>query len=183
MISERRFSHIHNIHRASHLCESSDAYWGVSSGQKFSEIHYICRVSPQCEFSEVLLLGEAHWLKGFPGGSDGKESACNAGDPGLIPGLGRSPGEGNGYPLQYSCQENSMDRRAWWATVYGVARVGDNWMIFTFSVQFSLVAQSCLTLCDLMDCSTPGLPVHHQLPESTQTHVHWVGDALQLFTF
>ena len=47
--------------------------------------------------------------QGFPGGSDGKASACNAGDPGLIPGLGRSPGEGNGNPLQYSCLENSMD--------------------------------------------------------------------------
>ena len=47
------------------------------------------------------------------------------------------------------------------------------------SVQFSSVAQLCLTLCDLMDCSTPHLPVHHQLPESTQTHVHWVGDAFQ----
>ena len=53
---------------------------------------------------------------GFPGGSDGKESACNAGDLGLIPGPGRSPGEGNGNPLQYSCLENSMDRGAWWAT-------------------------------------------------------------------
>ena len=58
----------------------------------------------------------------FPGGSDGKESACNAGDPGLIPGLGRSPGEGNGNPLQYSCLENSMDRGAWQATVHGVAK-------------------------------------------------------------
>ena len=48
------------------------------------------------------------------------------------------------------------------------------------SVQFSSVAQSCLTLCDPMDCSMPGLPVHHQLPEFTQTHVHWVGDAIQL---
>ena len=47
--------------------------------------------------------------KSFPGGSEDKASACNAGDPGLIPGLGRSPGEGNGYPLQYSCLENSMD--------------------------------------------------------------------------
>ena len=47
------------------------------------------------------------------------------------------------------------------------------------SVQFSSVTQSCLTLCDPTDCSTPGLPVHHQLPESTQTHVHWVGDASQ----
>ena len=49
---------------------------------------------------------------GFPGGSDSKESACNAGDPGLIPGSGRSPGEGNGYPLQYSGLENSMHRAA-----------------------------------------------------------------------
>ena len=46
-------------------------------------------------------------------------------------------------------------------------------------VQFSSVTQSCLTLCDPMDCSTPGLPVHHQLPEFNQTHVHWVGDAIQ----
>ena len=58
---------------------------------------------------------------GFPGGSDGKESTCNAADLGLIPGLGRSPGERNSNPLQYSCLENSMDRGAWWATVHGVA--------------------------------------------------------------
>ena len=60
--------------------------------------------------------------RGFPGGSDGKESACNAGDPGLIPWLGRSPGEGNDNPLQYSCLENSMDRGAWRATVHGVTK-------------------------------------------------------------
>ena len=53
--------------------------------------------------------------------SDGIESACDAGDPGLIPGSGRSPAEGNGNPLQYSCLENSMDRGAWWVTVHGVA--------------------------------------------------------------
>ena len=58
---------------------------------------------------------------GFPGGSDGKESACNAGDQSLIPGSGRS-GEGNGNPLQYSCLENSMDGGAWWATVHGVTK-------------------------------------------------------------
>ena len=57
---------------------------------------------------------------GFPGGSDGKESACNAGDPGSIPGSGRFSGEGNGNSLQYSCLENSMDRGAWWAVVHGV---------------------------------------------------------------
>ena len=57
---------------------------------------------------------------GFPGGSDSKESACDAEDPGSIPRLGRSPREGNGYTLQYSCLENFMDRGASWATVHGV---------------------------------------------------------------
>ena len=61
-------------------------------------------------------------IMGFPGGSDGKESACNAGDVGLIPGLGRSPGEGNGNPFQYSCLENPMDRGAWQDTDRGVAK-------------------------------------------------------------
>ena len=62
----------------------------------------------------------------FPGGSDGKESACNAGDLGSIPGLGRSPGEGKGYPLQYSGLQNSMDRGDLRVTVHGAQRVGHN---------------------------------------------------------
>ena len=61
-----------------------------------------------------------HW--GFPGSSDGKESACNSGDPGSIPGWGRFPGEGNGKPLQYFCLENPMARLAWQATVHGVPK-------------------------------------------------------------
>ena len=56
---------------------------------------------------------------GFPDGSDGKESSCNAGDPGSILGSGRSPGEGNGYPFQYSCLKNFMRRGNWWAIVHG----------------------------------------------------------------
>ena len=60
---------------------------------------------------------------GFPGGSDSKESACNAGDLGLIPESGRSPGEGNGNPLHNSCLENPMDGGAWQATVHGVAKI------------------------------------------------------------
>ena len=94
---------------------------------------------------------------GFPCGSAGKESACNAGNLDLIPELGRSPGEGNGSPLQYSGLENSMDS----------------------IVQFSSVTQSCLTLCDPMDYSTPVFPVHHQLLKLVQSHVHRVGDAIQ----
>ena len=61
-------------------------------------------------------------LGGFHGGSDRKESACNAGDPGSIPDLGRSPEEENGNPLQYFCLENFMDRGAWQATVHEVAK-------------------------------------------------------------
>ena len=61
-------------------------------------------------------------VKGFPYSSVGKESACNAGDLGSIPGSGKSPGEGNGNPLQYSCLENPMERGSWRATVHGVAK-------------------------------------------------------------
>ena len=60
--------------------------------------------------------------KDFLGGLDSKEFACNVGNLGSIPGLGRSPGEGNGTPLQYACLENPMDGGAWWATVHGVAK-------------------------------------------------------------
>ena len=68
----------------------------------------------------VDLISFIH-LEGFPGSSDGKEFPCNARDLGSISALGRSPGEGNGNPLQYSCLENPMDRGAWRATVYGLA--------------------------------------------------------------
>ena len=63
---------------------------------------------------------------GFPHSSVGKESAYSAGDPSSIPGLGRSPGEGNGNPLRYACLENPMGRGAWWSTVHRVARLRHN---------------------------------------------------------
>ena len=72
-----------------------------------------------------------HW--GSPCGSDGKAYACNAGDQSSIPGSGRSPAEGNGYPLQYSCLENPMDGGAWWATVHGVAKSQTQLSDFTFT--------------------------------------------------
>ena len=172
-------------------------------------------------------------------GSAGKESTCNAGDLGLIPGLGRSPGEGHGNPLQYSGLKNSMD-----CIVHGVAksrtRLSDFhfhclshnikllqyywlyslfytyfitdiyasyplnllftsplplhlavtsslylWVFFCYVMFiclfwfFSSVTQLCPTLCDPINCSMPGLPVHQQLPEFTQTHVHRISDAIQ----
>ena len=70
----------------------------------------------------IKVLGDYLPIGVFPGGSDGKQSACNVGDLGSIPGPGRSPGKRNGYPLQYSCLENPMDRGAWRATVHGVTK-------------------------------------------------------------
>ena len=96
---------------------------------------HICRVFsnvPCFIFSLVVSLATKYIniISGFPGGSGSKESACNAGDQGSVSGLGRSPGEGNGYPLQYSCLENFMDRGAWWAIVYGV-------LIFSLAVSLA----------------------------------------------
>ena len=89
--------------------------------------------------------------EGFPYSSVGKESACNLGDPGSIPGLGRCPGEGNGNPLQCSCLENLMDRGAWWATVHGVARVGHD--LATKPPPVSVQSPSLEPLC-----ASPGPP-------------------------
>ena len=74
------------------------------------------------EICNWFLREHMHKARGFPGGSDGKASAYNTGDPGSIPGLGRSPGEGNGNPLQFSCLDNSRDRGAWQAIVHGVTK-------------------------------------------------------------
>ena len=99
-------------------CYSSYFIGEESKGQR-------CKVTcpkSYCRLAEELEFEAKFWLLinyriSFPGGSDGKESACNAGDLGSIPGLGKSPGEGNGYPLLHSCLENSMDREVWWTTI------------------------------------------------------------------
>ena len=87
----------------------------------------------------------------FPGGSDSKASAYNMGDLGLIPGLGRSPGEGNGNPLQYSCLENSMDGEAWWATVHEIAKSQTRLSNFTFTfiVYFNSILFSQIFACQV----------------------------------
>ena len=78
------------------------------------------------------------------GGINDKESACNAGDLGLIPGSGRSTGEENANPLQYSCLKNPMDRGAWWATVHGVTKVGHNWATNTHYKILHIYSHICL---------------------------------------
>ena len=97
-------------------------------------------------------------LYSLPGGSDGKASACNAGDPGSIPGSGRSPGTGNGNPLQHSCLENPTDGGAWWATAHGVIK-SRTWLSdFTFFSFLSIVWKNVLISCLFwfLTCSSPG---------------------------
>ena len=97
----------------------------------FTSLHFHL-TSLHCLFQKTMSPGGKGWsfsvfianhaIPGFPGGSDGKESTCNAGHLDSIPGPGRSPEEGNGNPLQYSCLENPRDRGAWWAAVCGFAQ-------------------------------------------------------------
>ena len=82
----------------------------------------------------ALALGLDYHKMGFPGGSDSKESACNAGDLGLIPESGRSSGERTGYPFQYSCLEHSMDRRVWCTTVH---RIPKSWTLLRLTLSLS----------------------------------------------
>ena len=100
----------------------------------------------------------------FPGGSDGKESAYNVGDPGSIPGLGRSPGEGNGKGLQYSCLENSMDRGAWQFTVHGVANSRTRLSDFTFTFHFHALEKEMATHSSILALRIPGTGEPGELP-------------------
>ena len=97
-----------------------------------------------------------HIYMGFPGSSDGKESACSVGGVGSTPESGRSPGKGNGYPLQYSCLENSKERGAWWATVRGVAesqirRSNFHFHIYTYTHAYThTYTHACNSLLDFL---------------------------------
>ena len=92
----------------------------------------------------------------FPDGSEVTMSACNVGDLGSIPGSGRSPGEGNGNPLQYSCLENPMDGGAWWATVYAVAKRRTQLSNFTFTFHFHALEKEMATHSSVLAWRVPG---------------------------
>ena len=98
-----------------------------------SDLENTVQMWPPLAQNEFLNFDLFFILMGFPGGSDSNASACNVKDPGSIPGLERSPGEGNGNPLQYSCLENSMDRGAWQATIHTVAESWTQLNDFTFT--------------------------------------------------
>ena len=84
----------------------------IAKGCREPKCPLVCQWTKQIWHSQSMEI---------PCGSDSEESARNAGDLGSVPGLGRSPGEGNGYPLQYSCLENPMDRGVWWVTIHGIS--------------------------------------------------------------
>ena len=102
---------------------------------------------------QICYLWSALWTEGFLGGSDSKESACSVGDPGSIPASGRSPGEGNGNPLQYSRLENPMDTGAWQATFHGISksqtRLSDFTFFFFLFVDWEVGSLIC-TLCNYL---------------------------------
>ena len=171
------------------ICKLTAGYWAYSAdnrtksfpGQRTGENEKRnpwrgSRQRPAAtERRTCLLLLCTH--QGFPDGSDDKESTCSAGALGSIPGLGRSPGERNGNPLQYSCLENPMDRGAWRATVHGVAksrtRLSDSHthtcictQLWLWDLSSSDGVEICphprarVLNCDSMDCSPPGFSIH-----------------------
>ena len=103
------------------ICKTETSHLIHSFTQQFL-LHASCIPNIMAIVVALSTLGILQLSMGFPGGSEGKASACNAGDLGSIPGSGRSPGEGNGNTLQYSCLENPMDREAWWITVHGISK-------------------------------------------------------------
>ena len=117
------------------------------------------------------------WYLGFPGGSDGKESACNAGDVGSIPGSERFPGEGNGNPFQYSCLENPMDRGAWWAVVHGVTK-SQKWLR---DQRFRGFPGGIILLCLSVITNKPEYHFRCLLKTYVSTYVDWLFITLAYF--
>ena len=138
--AEWGFQHSEELHQGH---RASCVIWGLPEWQQRRPSSGTCPVRSWpggCHLGMGLPEGAATPFskpssppRGFPGGSDGKESTCNAGDPSLIPGSGRSPREGNGSPFQCSCLENPMDGGAWRATVHGVTESRHDWATNTFT--------------------------------------------------
>ena len=115
-----------------------------------------------CNLVGLHVIFDLCFLCGFPGGSVVKESACNTGDPGSIPGLGRSSGGRHGNPLQYSCLENPMDRGTWWATVHDGHKESD----MTGQLTLSYVTRGQGRSRLLTPCLPPGFWVSWPTPSS-----------------
>ena len=123
----------------------------------------------QLKCNMCLCIADSLGCLGFPGGSAGKEFVCNAGDLGSIPGLGRSPGEENSYPLQYSCLENPTDRGTWQATVHGVTK-SRTWLSDWTEMMASVVAQQVKNLPAMQEALVRFLDWEDLLEKRIATH-------------
>ena len=121
--------------------------WGHVESDRAERLSMRIRMSTLCCFSFPF---------GLPGGSAGKASARNAGNPGSIPGSRRSPGEGNGDPLRYSCLDNPTDGGAWWATVHGVVKSRTRLSDFTFTFHFHALEKEMATHSSVLAWRIPG---------------------------
>ena len=112
-----------NIQKTKIMASGPITSWGIDGEtvETASDVIFWAPKSLQM-VTAAMKLKDAYSLEGFPGGSEVKASACNVGDLGSVPGLERSPGEGNGNPLQYSCPGNPTDRGAWQSTIHAVAK-------------------------------------------------------------
>ena len=162
-----------------------DFFYSCYSCFNWSIVDLQCCVSIWCTAKWFSYIYKYTYIQGLPSWLRRGESISNVGDLGSLLGSGRLPGE------EIATHSSILAWRIPWAEKPGglqsmkSQRVGHDWAAntftfhtYTYSVQFRSIAQSCPTLCNLMDCSMPGRPVHHQLPEFTQTHVHRVGDAI-----
>ena len=114
-----------------------------------------------CQWAKSTISGDSAHL-GLPGGTVVKNSPACAGDMGLIPGLGRSPGEGNSNPLQYTCLKNSMNKGAWWTTVHGVAQLETTERLILYFAQWMLGKHLTYELGSMSTCFPGALPLWDQ---------------------
>ena len=139
---------------------------GVLWSWKAFWTQFLPKVQESCVGRQILChlchLGRGSWVA-----QTLKESGCSGGDLGSIPGSGRSPRKGNGYQIQYSCLENSMDRGAWQATIYGVAKSRTWWATFTFTSFCRKMKLSCYSPADTIQGSLPS-PINR----NWHTHTH-----------
>ena len=156
-------------------------FWVLSFKPAFSLSSFTCikRLFSSSLLYAIRLVPSAYL--GFPGGSDGKDSACKARDLGSIPGSGQSPGEGNGNPIQYSCLENPVDRGAWWATVHSVAELNTTeWLTHTSACLRLLMFLPArqFTMCIIMGGWIVCL---HPLRSSGARSTKWTSRAADLY--
>ena len=164
-----------SVHAQSHICTWS-ATWSVpaeSRDQGPQRVRHDWATDLIWSYQWSSFVLGTYYLRGFPGASGGKASACNARDPAPIPGSGRSPGEGNGNPLQYSCLENSIDGGAWWATVHAIPKSRTRLSDITFTFHFHALEKEMATYFSVLAWRMPGTAEPGGLPSMGSHRVRY----------